>query len=1181
MASDGKIIIDTSVDEKGLKTGLTNLGGVASTALKGVTVAIGAVSAALTAAGGFALKVGSDFEAGMSQVAAISGATGSDLDALTAKAKEMGETTKFSATQSAEAMQYMAMAGWKTEQMISGLPGIMNLAAASGEDLATTSDIVTDALTAFGLQAADSAHFSDVLAKASSSANTNVSLMGATFKYVAPLAGAMGYSIEDTAVAIGLMANAGIKGEMAGTALRAMLTRLVKPPTEAAKAMSALNVQVVNTDGSMKPLSEQMQILRDRFKDLTKAEKAQYASSIAGQEAMSGFLAIVEASEDDFAKLTREIDNADGAAKKMADTMNDNLQGQLTLLGSALEGVGIQVYEEFQEPLKEAVKSVITAVSSMAEAFRSSKMKNALSTIAKAVANFAEEAAKLASKVIPKLVDAFAWLAENGGQLIEVVGSLAAGFAAFKIITTVTSAIKGMDIALVALANAHKATTLAQLAANGALSMGQMAYAALTGQISLATLASTAWNAVLAINPIVLAGTAIAALAAGMLICTQNMSFASKETKELMQGLDELKERVEANKSALAASISAYDEKISAIDRTSRAADELAREIDSLSRIENKSEDDKIRLASRIEMLNKTVDGLNVAYDETNDILSVNGQIVGRHVSSVRAATKAIVEQMAAEQRYQASLDEAVKLRNAVEDAEKDHKQALLDLAEAQRVCDEATRESIGANKEYADSLAGVAYIIPEGIGEIIARREALEQANEAERAAAEQLTATEEALANQEAALEANIKAIEELEQKTTTELASAGDAFEMFGTATAGNIRQIIEALSENDDALDDNLEKLQEYTSITTNLWDRVGQSAVVTLDEMKANLDYNIQAHKEWLANLAALTERGLSEGLLAELKRAGVEAGESIALLLQASDEELQELDDIFKAGGQSAINSLVQGMGAAELAVPIDDVINSINMSIDNADLASSGKKIPEGMAKGMEDGQSLLVEAAEESVDTIDESISEAAEAHSPARRFIPHGENIVQGVAQGIEDTTDELETASRDAIEKSHAAAESQVLDCGFWSIGQSIAEGIADGIRDCANAIAEAARAAAMDAYDAARDALDINSPSKLFAEGVGAPMAEGIMVGFDDEYAAVGKMMQEAVLAHCASLGAHLTAGHFGNGQTVTNNNDNGLVVNVYPSSGDNPGDIGRKIGWAAQLEMRRRGLVPG
>lgn len=288
------------------------------------------------------VKTYMDFEAQMKKVQAISGASGADFDALTAKAKEMGAATQFSATESAQALEYMAMAGWKTDDMLGGISGIMDLAAASGEDLGRVSDIVTDALTAFGLQASDSAHFADVLAQASSNSNTNVSMMGMTFKYVAPIAGALKYSIEDVGTAVGLMANAGIKGEQAGTSLRAMMTRLVDPPKEAGSAMDRLGITVKNADGTMKPFRQTMKDLRSTFAGLTDAEKAEAASAVAGQEAMSGFLAIVNASEADFDKLTASIDNAEGAAGNMAKTVNDNLKGDLKSLSSVWESVQLE-----------------------------------------------------------------------------------------------------------------------------------------------------------------------------------------------------------------------------------------------------------------------------------------------------------------------------------------------------------------------------------------------------------------------------------------------------------------------------------------------------------------------------------------------------------------------------------------------------------------------------------------------------------------------------------------------------------------------------------------------------------------------------------------------------------------------------------------------------------------------
>lgn len=313
------------------------------------------VTATVTALGTASVKTAADFEASMSKVAAVSGATGSELEALSAKAREMGSKTKFSASEAAEAMNYMAMAGWKTEDMLSGIEGVMNLAAASGEDLATTSDIVTDALTAFGLSAQDSGHFADVLAAASSNANTNVSMMGETFKYCAPIAGALGFSVEDTAEAIGLMANAGIKSTQAGTSLRTIMTNLSGEVKICGENIGEVTVATTNADGSMRDLSDILADCRTAFNGLSESEKAAAAESLVGKNAMSGFLALMNAGEADIAKLSGAIDNCNGAAQSMADTMNNNLEGQLTILKSQLQELAIS----FGEILLPAVKKIV------------------------------------------------------------------------------------------------------------------------------------------------------------------------------------------------------------------------------------------------------------------------------------------------------------------------------------------------------------------------------------------------------------------------------------------------------------------------------------------------------------------------------------------------------------------------------------------------------------------------------------------------------------------------------------------------------------------------------------------------------------------------------------------------------------------------------------------------------
>lgn len=400
MAYDGTLKFDTSIDSKGFQSGIDGIGSIAEKGLKATGAILAGTATAIGAIGAASVKVGSDFEASMSKVAAISGATGDDLKALTDKAKEMGATTKFSASESADALQYMAMAGWKTEDMLNGLEGIMNLAAASGEDLATTSDIVTDALTAFGLSAEDSTHFADVLAQASSNANTNVGMMGETFKYVAPVAGALGYTAEDTALAIGLMANSGIKASQAGTSLRSIMSRMAKPTKEVQGAMDKLGVSLTDSNGNMKSLNEVMGDLRNGFAGLSEAEAAEMAAALGGQEAMSGLLAIVNASDDDFDKLSDAIYSCDGAAKRMADTMNDNLQGQITILKSGLEGLGISLYENMEAPLKEVVKEAQNMVQQLQDAFNNGGLDSLVTKAGEVMAQIVTEVAQAAPKLI-------------------------------------------------------------------------------------------------------------------------------------------------------------------------------------------------------------------------------------------------------------------------------------------------------------------------------------------------------------------------------------------------------------------------------------------------------------------------------------------------------------------------------------------------------------------------------------------------------------------------------------------------------------------------------------------------------------------------------------------------------------------------------------------------------------
>ena len=392
-----------------------------------------AASAGITGALAASTAAGASFESQMSTVQAISQASESEMARLKALAKQMGIETKFSATEAGQGLEYMAMAGWDVDSMLAGLPGIMNLAAASEEDLGQVSDIVTDAMTAFNLEASRSAEFADVLAQASARSNTDVAMMGQTFKYVAPVAGALGFSIQDTATAIGLMANAGIKGEQAGTSLRAIFSRIVKPTAEVASAMERIGLSVTNSDGSMRSLDEILRDLRAGFSGLSESERASTAASLAGQEAMSGMLALVNASDEDYEKLSDSIYHAKGAAEEMAGVRMDNLKGDVTLLKSSAEGAGIAIYEGLSEPLREGVQTGTEWLNSFTES-----VEENLPTIRREVKSAGSALMGFADPVL----DLGSWFLQHPEVIQGGLTGLVSALLTFKAAKGITSAVK-------------------------------------------------------------------------------------------------------------------------------------------------------------------------------------------------------------------------------------------------------------------------------------------------------------------------------------------------------------------------------------------------------------------------------------------------------------------------------------------------------------------------------------------------------------------------------------------------------------------------------------------------------------------------------------------------------------------------------------------------------------------
>ncbi|MDT0700253.1 phage tail tape measure protein [Staphylococcus chromogenes] len=379
------------------------------------------VSAPIVAGFGAAVKKSIDFDDSMRKVKATSGATGSEFQQLRDKALEMGAKTKFSASESADALNYMALAGWDTKDMLGGIDGVMQLAAASGEDLGQVSDIVTDSLTAFGMKAKDSGHFADVLAQTSSKANTDVRGLGEAFKYAAPVAGALGYTVEDTSIAIGLMSNAGIKGEKAGTALRTMFTNLSSPTKAMKEKMDELGISITDSSGNMLPMRDVMDQLRGKFKGLSKEQQASAAATIFGKEAMSGALAVINASDEDYKKLTKSIDNSTGASKRMSDEMEGGIGGSIRQMKSAIESLAISIGDVMAPYIKKLAEWVSHAATKLNEMPKGTQ---------KVVVGFG-----LLAAAIGPLLMALGVMVSTIGSAMTVLGPLMLGIRNFTIAT--------------------------------------------------------------------------------------------------------------------------------------------------------------------------------------------------------------------------------------------------------------------------------------------------------------------------------------------------------------------------------------------------------------------------------------------------------------------------------------------------------------------------------------------------------------------------------------------------------------------------------------------------------------------------------------------------------------------------------------------------------------------------
>lgn len=734
--ADGKVVIETDLDSSGIEKGLSKLGKVASTGLKAATVAISGTSVALGGVATAAVKTGSDFEKQMSRVQAISGATGEDFEKLRDQAIQLGADTSFSASSAAEGMKNLAAAGFEVNEITEAMPGLLALAAASGEDLAVSSDIAASAIRGFGLDAEDAAHVADVLAANANKTNSSVSETGEALKYIAPLAQAAGIEFEETAAAIGIMANAGIQGSQAGTTLRAALSRLSKPTSDMQEVMDELGISFYDSEGKMKSLSEQVGMLQKATEGMTDEQRNNYLVTLYGQEALSGMLALINAGEGSLQELTAAYENSDGAAQAAADTMQDNLAGAMEQLGGSAETLGIVFYDSVSDNLKAAAESATDSVNEITEAFQDGGLDAAIEAAGDEFADLAVEVADHAPEMVDAavdFVDSFGkGIKKNKKKLIKAAGDMAETMAgglakllpdeleepvkdaidavaeslnsgglkkgADTFRRTIDTAIDVVgelaDVALPVLTESlvfvgNNLEWIVPVLGGATAAWGtyKVATTAAATANKVATAAQTALNIVMNANPVILVGSALAAAATGLALYAANANQASEEQLKFEQEMEVLNSKIQENKTSLDQLSQSMEENYASIEASGAPLERLKGKLDEVFDSSGKVKEGNEKVAQSI--LNDLNEAMGTSYTLTADgFIANNDEVVGS-LDDVKQSIDEYIQKLkekslgeAASDQYTKAIQEQAEAQDNLTEAQKKYNEALDAYAE-------------------------------------------------------------------------------------------------------------------------------------------------------------------------------------------------------------------------------------------------------------------------------------------------------------------------------------------------------------------------------------------------------------------------------------------------------------------------------------------------------------------
>lgn len=1066
-----------------------------------------------------ATKAGMDFEAQMSRVRSISGANNEEFARLNEQAKQLGADTAFSALEAAEGMENLASAGFDVEETIAAMPGMLDLAASSGEDLASSADIAASTLRGFKMDASEAGHVADVLAKNAADTNAAVADTGEAMKYVAPVASAMGIEFEETAASIGIMADAGIKGSQAGTTLRGALSRIAKPTKVMRETMDELGISFYDADGKMKSLTDMTAMLEEKTAGLSEEQRNQALITLFGQESLSGMLALISRGSGELQRLTEEYKNCDGSAEEMAKTMQDNLKGAVEQLGGSAESLGIELYENIEEPLKDVTKSATEQINDLTDALKDDGIKGIIpEETVTTVKNLGSAASAAAKGGVKALGAGMEFLGENLDVVLPAAASLLTvvkGYTALKTVvstfTAAKTAMEGASTGMTLLGTAVKLFTGQAMTATTATGLLSTAVTAMGGPVGIAVLG-------------------IGALAAGAVAYRMTLPKTISESERFADSCAELKEAQDE----LSESIQKVEEKtkdnIKETQTQGIEADNLFKKLKDLIKVEDKSAGTKAQIKSVVEELNGILPDLGLIYDEETDKLNKSTKAIRNNIDALKEQAMA--------KAYQSGMEEYAE---KVAEADIANSEALEKQSEAyQKVTDAQTKYDALVKKAEAGEISWNDKRLDEWGKKATDYATAYHDATESVAQSQKNLADANAGLAKYEdlytnqtnyvdylnnldiLAKEAGVKA------KKIPESVSLGIQQGLYSVPTTGN-----------------ELKNLINLDSLV--------QEAKAAGVQVPASVAQGIQSGKYALpASVAQMKAQIQLDDLQSQTFVSGVKVPENMAKGIASGKTKpaaavrqmnnLVKFDDLVRnsgISGTSAVQSLVASVNAGKTKPKeaIEQMLNLVGDATDKSAKKSgekSGKQVAESTSEGIDKNKGKVKESSQEAV-------KDAQDVDYSGFRTL--GGNTMLGLAAGIDENSSIVSSAAQRAVRNAknaaNAEADSHSPSRVFRDeVGKFLPLGLAKGIIDNTDVVEDASRDMAKASVKATADELEINSPSKVYKKAIGKFIPSGVAKGVREAQGILNAEMESMV---SDALDAARTASAEGNYSEIGNN----------------------------------------